>query len=207
MSKPKTQGLRTLSRNEKHTQTFVLTLVWCSPALVGLVKRYIVIYKMFPVEIYLYHWLAGFCPSKRSNRWYIVISVRASLWGGRCVMAALGEQLWLNKAITGRKQQPFNWKELNRTLEYLGITNKELEKLVMLHRVSKYENIFWVCCRIAIPSCVFFSSEVVFSCLPPKTPKHWPFMNNYCLDALQPTPGRTVDASVLDALAWWKCYP
>lgn len=87
-------------------------------------------------------------------------------------MAALGEQLWLNKAITGRKQQPFNWKELNRTLEYLGITNKELEKFVMFHRVSKYENIFWVCCRIAIPSCVFFFSEVVFSCLPPKTPKH-----------------------------------
>ena len=26
-------------------------------------------------------------------------------------------------------------------------------------------------------------------------------MNNYCLDALQPTPGRTVDTSVLDALA------
>ena len=48
---------------------------------------------------------------------------------------------------------------------------------------------------------VFVFSEVVFSCLPPKTPKHWPFMNNYCLDALQPTPGRTVDASVLDALA------
>ena len=37
-------------------------------------------------------------------------------------MAALGEQLWLNKAITGRKQQPFNWKELKRTLEYLGTT-------------------------------------------------------------------------------------
>ena len=82
-------------------------------------------------------------------------------------MAALGEQLWLNKAITGRKQQPFNWKELNRTLEYLGITNKELEKLVMFHRVSKYEHIFWVCCRIAIPSCVCFSLRL-FShvCLP-----------------------------------------